>query len=741
MKLQFKTHKQERTDTPHNREVKYLGEAPGTVKDKYTMMILYRTTKNVNNTARYVYEMLNPYTVAVYSNFGCILISEDKFEIMKTQIFLEHDLQVFEYFMCMDRIKMLDMLFSSYDGRPLNIEKRKLDEASIDPIFEYKYLGFEYEYLGNDPITVEGLWNFATVYNNKKSVSVYKYWESNREAKLVSVFSLPKMGYVCVLSLNKLKEGGKSGQYKKCSFEKLLSKIQKIYSIYQIGVISVADTINFCRKTIDRPEYRYLGKNPMTIMRSPFAYLFVLRSDPTIAIEECRLMCERTSIFSIFYIEHTQYICALSGYLISQHGGERDRDGACAFYENVCVRELVEIIRLRGSGNDIVPKDEMAKVTISSQVVQRLECKILNITQARKYIDMNPKEECQFVIISGNFLMGKRDHIEYLSLFDVLVDKILPVGGVIIVFFHDYFTFNVAMSEHDKYQIYSEVDNMYPGFFDDKYNEIEELSRLIYIKYEETLKQKAIEEADRNAKHSQQLVLRKQTDLIITKYDEYQLFITDLCQRYDIFCNETSVVVKLCSKKSAAQVATMIQMLVEWIAKSLLKYYVSEKRTIKYQPHLYELAALSYLRDKFSMYVTLDAYVVFYDKICSKIAWVREQAEIYKFSRWCPVNTAHISDYVGFPKEIDVAIQKNRYEYYGVSKDEFKHVHSYIIEKNKKDIYKYLRQTDNSCLKEIFVRSVLLILVSNAKESGLFHWLPMDVVRYIAHIMLKCISK
>lgn len=499
MKPQFKTFKQERTEIHRCFKVKYLGDAPGTVEDKYTMMILYQTTKNVNNLARHVYEMLNPYTITIYGVFGCILISERKFEIMKTHIFLEYDGQVLEYFMCTDSIKFLEMLFS--DGHPLKIDKSKLDKTTIDPIFEYQYLG-------NDPITVDGLWNFATLYNNKKMGLVYKYWESNRGAKLVSVFSLIKMGYVCVLSMDNLKEGLKSGQYKKCSFEKLLSKIRKINDIYDTSVFLEGNPIVFRGKTDNHPDYRYIVNDPMTITGSPFAYLFALRSDPNIAIEEFCHKHGRGPIFSIFHVEHTLHICALTIFPISQH------DNVCAFYENVDISELFEIINgLRSSSNDVVPKNETAIVTI---LPQHLECKILNITQARKYINTNPKEECQFVIITGNILMGKIDCIEYLSLFDAVVDKILPVGGVIIVFFHDYFTFNVAMSGYDKYHIYSEVDNMYPGFFDDKYAEIEELARVIYTKYEETLKQKVIEEADRNAKNFQQLVLRKQTDLIIT---------------------------------------------------------------------------------------------------------------------------------------------------------------------------------------------------------------------------------
>lgn len=576
-------------------------------------------------------------------------------------------------------------------------------------------------------------------------------------------------------------------------FDKLFN-IESIFAHKQIGCIlfsqkNFAKAINDIRLGLDviiliyvkTPEfsqlvevmdnYVQLGKLKMSVKKSSFEFITTkyvynyIGHDPqfahkqkwhhaTIFIDLCQhaniddywSRFNSAKIISIFYFHETFRICILSD-------GKVKTDATCTRHNRCSFKELVA----KMIGLDIAPIDYNSKKIpsfLTSSMTKKDDLpiqRIMNLKETKKYVNQNSNDICNFVIVHiASINDQKLDN--FLVMFDsTLVDKIFLMDNFMIAFLQDPDVFEnmqKVLSGNKFFQLCSELDYMYPGLFDEKYDEIsmtlQQIRTEMMMTREKMMKINAEKTVARNIEQTKLLVIQKNIDKILRSFDLNQSFVCDVYKTLKFLDVDMRIIEKLCANKP--DITVILEEIVHWIVKCLLKNLICSKEMIMFHPYIYYLCVLAYIfdnsqhtiamriadlecRKKILRKLNLERDVIFKKNVLNVTPTKKDKHTIKKLV---------LNQYIGYPDEVVIEISEYPTTCYDVNANDDKHDLPRLLTFNKvrQNLNQYLDGSDMACFKELLMRNFWLILCSKSYECGSFQILPKEIIYSIVHYMI-----
>ena len=353
---------------------------------------------------------------------------------------------------------------------------------------------------------------------------------------------------------------------------------------------------------------------------------------------------------------------------------------------------------------------------------------IMGTKKIHKYVDSNPNELCPCAIISNPF----RCEIEFINLFKTdngnikIIDKIHLIGEFMLVFLKSEENFDELSSiitSCDKYEMCSEIDFMFPGFFDDKYGEIQtticKIREENMNKYQKDLKNNAQSSIQRNNEELQRILAQKELEKMMRKLDITLTNTEHLYELLKIKSPKIGDIMKNYLNKTDQDVENLIFRITSFI----LKQYICDNKTIEYHPTIYVTSIILLLHNY--MPRNDDVWPMF-QSIAKKIS---NQLDLAQQNA-----TIDIHHFLRLSENIPIKINANKDIYFDRN---FKPVK---FENLKQSLEKFIDDSSMLCFKEVILHNFIIIINSKINANGLFEYLPKDVLIIIIRNIIRMLN-
>jgi len=669
------------------RDVSFIGTDPCSISHKNTFF--YKTYYNENDDAdtimKNICTYVNVYSIFSFQNVGCIIL-KDNVKLHNFGIEILQQKHGFKFSSVLRKMIFYQLKnFKNNSTYPVVPHKQVFSaDITCDPY--YRVLS----YTGSNPFNL-GLneWKNAYLFNNyDKEGSVDQYWQNLKHANIKSIFYMNDVSYICILS-------------KDIVFTVQNESVKYIHleNISVHGIIGKMIEHERCLVTSSKPIIKKIEPDPPQMDVDEKIDTYTLAQ-----IQEIDKNCAST-----YTMTHTHKIGKEFGtYTVKQiHKTNKEIDT----YTSVQIQQI----------------EKKCAEQEFNETVNKI---MMGTKKIKKYVDLNPNELCPFVII---FLNDKDETTGFIRLFKMgsdvkIIDKIYLIGESMLVFLkseQDFDEFKSIISSWTQYEMYGEMDFMYPGFFDEKYNEIQSIVQKIRVEkmneYNENLKRAADESVVRKNTELQTLLARKELEKLMRKLD---LNIAGVEHLYDLLKIKMPTIRNIMHTYYNKSVQD-IENLIYRITSFLLKQYICDGRKIIYHPLIYCASVILLLSDNI-MYD--DAQLLLLASVGTKIT---NGLKIIRQNEYTNSNGIH--EFLSLDKKININFNMNELTYYG------QNMNLREFEILKKDINEFIVK-DMLCFKEIILNNFTIIISSKIHASGLFEELPKDIMVIIIQNMITLLK-
>jgi hypothetical protein len=755
--INFLTHRIDDT----NCIISYMIDNPNRKKIDTDIAVLFNhKTDDIHRTMAIFRGLFKINSIFAYKKIGCILFKQKNFNKAKNDLKLRLDIDVLTYIKNSNFDQLVQIMIDYIQLGVIKIPI-KLSSFKFDTTTEYPY-----EYIGYDPAVFQQKWNYATIFTEQHPHrNINNYWFNYDAAQIVSVFYFNLSYYhhhICVLSTKKIKSNMLSvihTVHKRCLFKNLAIKIlelhKKIDPSFSIGHSKNSDDsqMHFKKTSQIYPHtgYTYIGQDPFDVYN--FSHISIF-SEKEPGFNMCKYWhkYQTAKIYAAFYFDYCAYVCILSHDIIKTSDNHIYR----------ALWDITKVVNLLHDPNiqDLFPKitdlpfeskqDRILKIADFS--FESKHTRILNLKETKKYVNKNPSDVCHFVIVYVKSFDNKQNYSLFLDMFNVeIVDKIFTIDNFIITFLQNFDVFGTIKSKllgHKRFQLCTDIDYMYSGLFDEKYEEVDILLQRIrkekMLEREIMLKKEANEAILHNIEQSKSLVIQKNMDKILRNFDQNQLFVCDFYKSQGLVEVDVRIIENLC--KNRTTITTILDEMVNRITKCLLKYLICGKKMIAFHPFIYYLCILTHLFDRLPKTAAVHvAYMTCNNSILHKLDI--ERREIVTFAKKNGIKSTEkiidfkfINKYIGYPDTFDInVVSYYRFSYYDIDINNVKLnlPTKKTREKIKIQLNKYLNYSDGTCFKELLLCNFWSMLCSKSYESGMFQYLPREIIYIMIRNMIS----
>lgn len=351
---------------------------------------------------------------------------------------------------------------------------------------------------------------------------------------------------------------------------------------------------------------------------------------------------------------------------------------------------------------------------------------VIGIKELTRYVNYNSNETCPFFIIEKGDDCGAKLEWALLDLYTdtsgniFTIDRVHSLEEFALIFLKSEDNASeFATNKQGIYEICGELDFMFPGFFDEKYEEvrlcIKQISDRRMTLHANRLKAEAEAEAARKLRELQLILAQREAENFIRTLD---INIAKTEYMFDILRINTpkiKTIMKMYHNSSEHDIHNMIYKMVAFI----MKQFICDNVQITYHPWIY-CGVMTFLIGSESTNSNFVSVATGFMSLVDSL-----KGDICRFE--------NVNAFLKIPANIEINVSKNL-AHYGSN------MTNTLIMAISNKLNHFIEKSNVLCFKQIFVDMFVTIVNSRIHENGLFMMLPKDILVIIFDNMLQTLK-